>query len=181
MSNYECSHRELAQDKSDLVSSPIFRYTTPLCICYPPAILAAAAFLLAWQDLQDVLPSLPKDWTASFDAPANEARLDDNTVLIDWSDAEEVAEIDAVTARILDFWAKSRSEKTTKNAARLKSRMVRAVDYVVAATVKEVNMVVDGIAVDANTDSDAVKQEEDQSPVRIESKSEDRDGPPTAV
>ena len=162
-----------------MVTLSAYRYTTLLCICYPPAILAAAAFLLAWQDLQDVLPLLPKDWTAGFDTPIHEATVKESTVLIDWSDAEEVAEIDAVTTRILDFWAKSRSEKTTKNAARLRSKMVRAVDYVIASTSKEENMAGDRTDVGASTVSSAVKHEEDQSPIRLDVKSEDDDRLPT--
>lgn len=76
------------------------RYTTPLCICYEAETLAASSFLLAYTLLSDVLPQseLPQNWTDQFD--------------IDWSDEEDVQEVDTVVQRMLDIWTSgARNEK----------------------------------------------------------------------
>lgn len=89
---------QLHQPYPELIPySCIYRYTTPLCICYEPETLAAASFLLAYSLLNDILPSLPQNWTDHFD--------------IDWQDEEDVHEVDVVMQRVLDLWTHARNDK----------------------------------------------------------------------
>jgi len=83
-------------------------YTTPFCICYEPVTLAAAAFLLAWTNLE-ASPALPATWSESF-------------ADIDWTDREQVEEIDIVAQKILEVWQGARDPELRKNAAQLKER-----------------------------------------------------------
>ncbi|KAK9896565.1 cyclin-like protein [Cystobasidium minutum MCA 4210] len=93
-------------------------YTTPLCICYEAETLAASSFLLAYTLLSDVLPQseLPQNWTDQFD--------------IDWSDEEDVQEVDTVVQRMLDIWTSgARNEKIQLAGNDLKQITPKATSY----------------------------------------------------
>ena len=128
----------------------VFRYTTPLCICYPVQTLAAASFLLAWHTLSETLPALPEDWTDSFS--------------LDWTSEEEVSEVESIIERITDHWLKARTEGTKDEARRLKQAMPRATTFVKSKSEPQ-----DAVK------SDAVQMEDVDMPSPIK----DYDGPPT--
>ncbi len=59
----------LAFTSGPIVCSSSFRYRTPLCILYPPQIIATACFVLA-QYLAEGPNSLPLEARISFSAPS---------------------------------------------------------------------------------------------------------------